>query len=751
MEGNQLENSIPLLDLAKLIGKSSDAFISGMGDHKEIYDSHGKRLPNEDQGLLEPFLVHTLNSPTQITAITNVSKEAGFEVCQGSQGNFTIAAFVGCPLLAKDGTALGVMALVFDKALQFTDQQEKALETVACQLSKNLEETQTHKKFEGIQEELKLQKEVIRNIMENSKLSLWTCNLEKDILYFDAKWAENLGYKEEELHPMSLKKWETMIHPADLKKLKSKWKHYLAGKIGNYKISYRIGHKDGSWKWFLESGNTLKRNEAGVPIEMVGTIEDITQQQLDYLHLEETLQRMNYLSKATTDAIWDLDLVNETLQWNDNFFENYGHQHEEYAIAGLTLWIENIHPEDRVRVETSFDKSLEGKNENWEEEYRFKKADGDYVIVNDKAFIIRDATGKPIRMVGAICDITERNNYLLKAKIANERFQRIIDLTKEVIYDWDIINEDVYWGSGYVKHFGHHLPEKKVTLQTRINHMHPDDVHRVLNELKDLLKNPEENYFEVKYRFLKGDGTYIDIHEKASILRNDNGGPFRMVGSMRDVSEANKYLEQLQESEKKYNDLFHLSPQPSWVYDLETLRFMDVNSAAIDCYGYSLREFMELTLADIRPEGEITPLMKEVEDVRSDAERVFSGVFKHCKSNGEEFDVRIYSNPITFKGRICRQVVAFDISELTKHIQTIESQNAKFNKIAWMQSHVLRAPLVRMMGLTNLLLDPDENNEGENKFLLDEIRNASNEIDKITRDIAQITNELKTKQLFYDQ
>ena len=91
---------------------------------------------------------------------------------------------------------------------------------------------------------------------------------------------------------------------------------------------------------------------------------------------------------------------------------------------------------------------------------------------------------------------------------------------------------------------------------------------------------------------------------------------------------------------------------------------MDVNSAAIDCYGYSLREFMELTLADIRPEGEITPLMKEIEDVRSDSERIYSGVFKHCKSNGEEFDVRIYSNPITFKGRICRQVVAFDISEL---------------------------------------------------------------------------------------
>ena len=95
--------------------------------------------------------------------------------------------------------------------------------------------------------------------------------------------------------------------------------------------------------------------------------------------------------------------------------------------------------------------------------------------------------------------------------------------------------------------------------------------------------------------------------------------------------------------------------------------------------------------------------------------------------------------------------MAFDISELTKHIKTIESQNTKFNKIAWMQSHVLRAPLVRMMGLINLLLDPEENIKGENKFLLEEIRKSSHEIDKITRDIAQITNELKTKQHNNDQ
>jgi PAS domain S-box-containing protein len=659
--------------------------------------------------------------------------------------------YIGCPLIADAGRSYGVLSLIFDTSFQLNTEQENALLTVASLISKELEEVQIRTESKLVMKELKLQKEVNRNIIENSKLSIWTCNLKKDILYVDAKWAKLLGYNKAELCPMSLEKWESMIHPEDLEVLKGKWNDYIKGNTGPYEISYRIRHKNSSWKWLLECGNTLKHTKDGIPLEMVGTIEDITQQQLDYLHLEEALQRLTYLSRATTDAIWDLDLVNETLQWNDKFFENYGHRPEEYAITGLTLWIENIHPEDRSRVEASFEKSLEDDNENWEEEYRFKKANGEYLIVNDKAFIIRNSSGEPVRMVGALCDITEKNNYLLNAKIANERFQRIADLTKEVIYDWDIINEDVYWGSGYVKHFGHALPEKKVTLQTRINHIHPDDVYRVLNELKDLLKTPDQNYFEMKYRFLKGDGSYIDIHEKASILRNENGDPFRIVGSMRDVSEANRYLDKLQDSEKRYNDLFHLSPQPSWVYDLETLRFMDVNSAAIECYGYSRKEFMKLTLSDIRPVDGIVPLMKEINDVRSDVDRIFSGSFKHRKKNGEEFDVRIHSNPIHFKERICRQVVAFDISELTKQIKTIESQNTKFNKIAWMQSHVLRAPLVRMMGLTNLLLDPEEKNQGDNKFLLEEIRNSSNEIDRITRDIAEITNELKIKQLLNDE
>ncbi|MGY8916248.1 MAG: PAS domain-containing protein, partial [Flavobacteriales bacterium] len=306
MENKKLDKILPLLDLAKYLGRGSAVVISEIGNNKESYNAKGKNLSQKDKDLLEPFVTKALNSPKNITIIPNVQKVDGLDPGKWSQGNFAILGYVGCPLLSSKGNSLGVLSIIFDTVFQFNSDQEKALLTVASQVSKELEERPE-------QRELELQKEINKNIIENSKLSLWTCNLEENQLYFDDKAAELVGYEAQELSPMTLKDWEAMIHPEDLEMMREKWKGYLAGAFDTYEVSYRIAHKDGSWKWFLECGNTVTRSNQGVPLKMVGTIEDITQQKLDYLHLEDALQRLTYLSRATTDAIWDLDLVNETL------------------------------------------------------------------------------------------------------------------------------------------------------------------------------------------------------------------------------------------------------------------------------------------------------------------------------------------------------------------------------------------------------------------------------------------------------
>lgn len=113
-------------------------------------------------------------------------------------------------------------------------------------------------------------------------------------------------------------------------------------------------------------------------------------------------------------------------------------------------------------------------------------------------------------------------------------------------------------------------------------------------------------------------------------------------------------------SEKNYKMLFESNPHPMWVYDLETLRFLEVNKAAIQKYGFSRSEFLQLTLKDIRPEED---LQKLIENVQQESKSYsFSGEWRHKNKAGDIFFVEIISHEIKYKNRNARLVVANDIS-----------------------------------------------------------------------------------------
>lgn len=117
----------------------------------------------------------------------------------------------------------------------------------------------------------------------------------------------------------------------------------------------------------------------------------------------------------------------------------------------------------------------------------------------------------------------------------------------------------------------------------------------------------------------------------------------------------------LRDSEERYRLLFESNPHPMWVYDLETLRFLAVNDAAVSHYGYSREEFLGMTIADIRPAEDLTRLRENVRAVSKGIDR--AGIWRHRKKNGEIIDVEITSHELSFGGRKCEVVLANDVSE----------------------------------------------------------------------------------------
>ena len=145
---------------------------------------------------------------------------------------------------------------------------------------------------------------------------------------------------------------------------------------------------------------------------------------------KEALHRYEALSSATNDAIWDYDIQSEKVFYNDRLIKIFGYPREE--LADNTLWWKNnIHPEDRKRVIEKMDGLLDSTETGWEDEYLFRCKNGEYKIVYDRSFIVRDSAGKPIRLIGAMKDVTElrtleKNSFDLKLRNKNTIGRSII-------------------------------------------------------------------------------------------------------------------------------------------------------------------------------------------------------------------------------------------------------------------------------------------------------------------------------------
>lgn len=127
--------------------------------------------------------------------------------------------------------------------------------------------------------------------------------------------------------------------------------------------------------------------------------------------------------------------------------------------------------------------------------------------------------------------------------------------------------------------------------------------------------------------------------------------------------ERKKSFSLIEESEKRYSNLFHLSPQPMWLYDCETLKFIQVNKAAIEHYGYTEAEFLTMVLTDIQALNEIFTIDEIIIKKNKIVDSTLSGSFNHIKKNRDIITVEVYSTDIMVKDKKCKSVIAVDVTE----------------------------------------------------------------------------------------
>jgi PAS domain S-box-containing protein len=287
----------------------------------------------------------------------------------------------------------------------------------------------------------------------------------------------------------------------------------------------------------------------------------------------------------------------------------------------------------------------------------------------------------------AVQEAEERTKLLRAETELSRREKYFRTLTENALDILTVLDRDgvIIYKSASLKTVLDYDPEEMVG-QSVFNHIHPDDLPQVREKFQSaLVKSDQTVTFRFRYQHKNGEWRHLE-----AIGQNRLADPEinAIVINSRDVTDRWQAEEDLRQSEKQYRLLFDSNPNPMWVFDLETLKFLEVNEATIQHYGYSREEFLTMTITDIRP-----PEKSGQPKVAAADSAVRGLVWRHRRKNGSLIDVEVVWSPMAFRNRFAALTMATDVTERRQ----VEHRNIIFSKLSHRLSSVTTAPEAAMI------------------------------------------------------
>ena len=292
----------------------------------------------------------------------------------------------------------------------------------------------------------------------------------------------------------------------------------------------RMRRKDGSAFW-NDFYMAPVLDEAGAITHMMSVSLDVTERQ-------RSEERFQLVARATSDAIWDWDLVKDVTWRSDNVYPLFGYEAGEIR-GSMTDWSQLLHPDDRARVETSIRSAIESDAEGWECEYRLRRKDGVYADVLDRGFLLRNEEGKAVRAVGGIIDVTQKHRDQADLRLlrrAVESTDNGISIADARQPDWPL----VYVNAAFEQMTGYPACE---VLGRNCRFLQGADQDQAAIETIRLAIT-EQREARVVLRNYRKDGTLFWNELHLAAVHDDNGVS-HYVGIQNDVSHRHLYEQEL--------------------------------------------------------------------------------------------------------------------------------------------------------------------------------------------------------------
>lgn len=384
-------------------------------------------------------------------------------------GDLGIRFYAGAPLSLDGSAPVGTFCLLDTKPRLFAEHEREALRDLAEVVVSHLrlhrarieaaDEAEVRRTNEALIErqkeelsrhaaELEHRKTILDATLQNMDQGLMMIDAEGIVRVHNNRLAELLEFPLEILSAQP--SFETL---RSIQAANGEYAKTASELRGKFELpGLRLG--DPCYERERPNGTVLEVRTVPLPDGgAVRTFTDITARMQAERALRLSQERYRLAAKATRDAIWDWDLVSDEATWGEALRDVLGYR-EELTRDATAWWMDKIHPDDREAANAVVQSALEAGEDRWEVEYRMRRADGGYVSVLDRAFVLRDGQGQPVRMVGALQDLTDRRAAETARAESEKQLRRLLDTLPAAIYTTDAEGRITYFNDAAAQIWG---------------------------------------------------------------------------------------------------------------------------------------------------------------------------------------------------------------------------------------------------------------------------------------------------------
>ncbi len=305
--------------------------------------------------------------------------------------------------------------------------------------------------------------------------------------------------------------------------------------------------------------------------------------------LERARELFDLVRSATSDIIYDWDLQNGSVRGQG--LDSFLGAEPPAGSSEADWWFSNVHPAEREAVRQSYQDALEDPAiQTHSAEFRVGRPDGSWAWLFDRSYIVRDGNGKALRVIGSTADMTERVNAEEELRKQQELFHYVRLATNDIIWETDLESGKA-WRSESMESVLGIAPSGDHDWDWWMERIHPEDREECDAKLSRLFSDRGMSFMEHTYRIQHRDGTWVSILDRGYVVRDEDGRAKRMIGTCTDVTEQQRALRRLKESEGRFKAVVENVSDVIAIVDRNGIIVYESPSSS-RVFGYSSKELV---------------------------------------------------------------------------------------------------------------------------------------------------------------